>query len=101
MSDAVVQIVPAGTARLRHAAAGRGAEHVFAAAVGGRRPARRSCCASRRRATAPGSSTSRCATTSCVPRSHAAAMSTIWYDTVATLGFLAAATQRVRLLSYV
>ena len=37
----------------------------------------------------------------CVPRSHAAAMSTIWYDTVATLGFLAAATQRVRLLSYV
>src|SRR5258707_15896665 len=36
-----------------------------------------------------------------VPRSHAAAMSTVWYDTVATLGFLAAATQRVRLLSYV
>ncbi len=37
----------------------------------------------------------------CVPRSHAAAMSTVWYDTVATLGFLAAATRRVRLLSYV
>jgi len=36
-----------------------------------------------------------------VPRSHAAAMSTVWYDTVATLGFLAAATQHVRLLSYV
>lgn len=37
----------------------------------------------------------------CVPRSHAAAMSTTWYDVIATLGFLAAATQRVRLLSYV
>lgn len=37
----------------------------------------------------------------CVPRSHAAAMSTVWYDVIATLGFLAAATQRVRLLSYV
>jgi probable F420-dependent oxidoreductase len=37
----------------------------------------------------------------CVPRSHAAAMSTVWYDTVATLGFLAAATRHVRLLSYV
>jgi probable F420-dependent oxidoreductase len=37
----------------------------------------------------------------CVPRSHAGAMSTVWYDTVATLGFLAAATTRVRLLSYV
>jgi len=36
-----------------------------------------------------------------VPRSHAAAMSTMWYDAVATLGFLAAATRRVRLLSYV
>jgi probable F420-dependent oxidoreductase len=36
-----------------------------------------------------------------VPRSHAAAMSTTWYDAVATLGFLAAATRRVRLLSYV
>lgn len=36
-----------------------------------------------------------------VPRSHAAAMSTVWYDTVATLGFLAAATTRIRLLSYV
>jgi probable F420-dependent oxidoreductase len=28
-------------------------------------------------------------------------MSTVWYDTVATLGFLAAATTRVQLLSYV
>ena len=37
----------------------------------------------------------------CVPRSHAAAMSTTWYDAVATLGFLAAATTRVRLLSHV
>ena len=36
-----------------------------------------------------------------VPRSHAAAMSTTWYDTVATLGFVAAATARIRLLSYV
>ena len=37
----------------------------------------------------------------CVPRPQAAAMSTIWYDAVATLGFLAAATKHVRLLSYV
>jgi probable F420-dependent oxidoreductase len=37
----------------------------------------------------------------CVPRSHAAAMSTVWYDVIATLGFLAAATRSVRLLSYV
>ena len=37
----------------------------------------------------------------CVPREQANAMSTVWYDTIATLGFLAAATQRVRLLSYV
>lgn len=37
----------------------------------------------------------------CVPRSHAAAMSITWYDVIATLGFLAAATQQVRLLSYV
>lgn len=36
-----------------------------------------------------------------VPRAAAATMSTVWYDTVATLGFLAAATERVRLLSYV
>lgn len=36
-----------------------------------------------------------------VPRSHAAAMSTTWYDTVATLGFLAAVTSRIRLMSYV
>jgi len=36
-----------------------------------------------------------------VPRSHAAAMSTTWYDTIATLGFLAAATARIRLMSYV
>jgi len=37
----------------------------------------------------------------CVPRAAAAAMSTVWYDAVATLGFLAAATKNVRLLSYV
>jgi len=36
-----------------------------------------------------------------VPRAAAAAMSTVWYDTIATLGFLAATTERVRLLSYV
>jgi probable F420-dependent oxidoreductase len=36
-----------------------------------------------------------------VPRAQADAMSTIWWDTVATLGFLAAATRHVRLLSYV
>src|SRR5512143_1399521 len=36
-----------------------------------------------------------------VPRSHAAAMSTGWSDAIATLGFLAAAPRRVRLLSYV
>jgi len=36
-----------------------------------------------------------------VPRSHAGVMSTVWYDTIATLGFVAAATRRVRLLSYV
>jgi probable F420-dependent oxidoreductase len=37
----------------------------------------------------------------CVPRERAAAMNTTWYDTIATLGFLAAATERVRLLSHV
>lgn len=37
----------------------------------------------------------------CVPRAHAGSMSTVWYDAVATLGFLAATTRRVRLLSYV
>jgi len=37
----------------------------------------------------------------CVTREAAAAMSTVWYDTIATLGFLAAATRNVRLLSYV
>lgn len=36
-----------------------------------------------------------------VPRRLAPAMSTIWYDPVATLAFLAAATTRVRLLSHV
>ncbi|MFD9002077.1 TIGR03619 family F420-dependent LLM class oxidoreductase [Streptomyces sp. NPDC059582] len=36
-----------------------------------------------------------------VPRRLAPAMSTIWYDPVATLAFLAAATERVRLLSHV
>jgi probable F420-dependent oxidoreductase len=37
----------------------------------------------------------------CVPRAQAKAMSTVWYDTIATLGFLSAATRHVRLLSYV
>ena len=37
----------------------------------------------------------------CVPRAQAKAMSTVWYDTIATLGFLAAATTKVRLMSYV
>ena len=36
-----------------------------------------------------------------IPRSRANAMSTTWYDTVATLGFLAGVTSRVRLLSHV
>ena len=36
-----------------------------------------------------------------VPRRLAAAMSTIWYDPVATLSYLAGVTERVRLLSHV
>jgi len=36
-----------------------------------------------------------------IPRAKAPAMSTVWYDPIATLGFVAAATERVRLLSYV
>src|SRR5439155_17582486 len=36
-----------------------------------------------------------------IPRSKAETMSTTWYDTVATLGFLAGVTTRVRLLSHV
>ncbi len=36
-----------------------------------------------------------------IPADKADAMSTTWYHTVATLGFLAAATERVRLLSHV
>ncbi|WP_431047548.1 TIGR03619 family F420-dependent LLM class oxidoreductase [Streptomyces sp. P1-3] len=36
-----------------------------------------------------------------VPRRLAAAMGTVWYDPVATLAYLAAATERVRLLSHV
>ncbi|PAZ10627.1 LLM class F420-dependent oxidoreductase [Streptomyces sp. SA15] len=36
-----------------------------------------------------------------IPRHLAPAMSTVWYDPVATLAFLAAATERVRLLSHV
>ncbi|MEV6590288.1 LLM class F420-dependent oxidoreductase [Streptomyces acidicola] len=36
-----------------------------------------------------------------IPRRLAAAMSTVWYDPVATLAFLAAVTERVRLLSHV
>ncbi|MFC5800741.1 LLM class F420-dependent oxidoreductase [Streptomyces formicae] len=36
-----------------------------------------------------------------IPRRLAGAMSTVWYDPVATLSFLAAVTERVRLLSHV
>ncbi|MEV4947633.1 TIGR03619 family F420-dependent LLM class oxidoreductase [Streptomyces sp. NPDC053755] len=36
-----------------------------------------------------------------IPRRLAGPMSTVWYDPVATLAFLAAATERVRLLSHV
>ncbi|MFD0144440.1 MULTISPECIES: LLM class F420-dependent oxidoreductase [unclassified Streptomyces] len=36
-----------------------------------------------------------------IPRRLAGPMSTVWYDPVATLSFLAAATERVRLLSHV
>ncbi|MFF7895247.1 TIGR03619 family F420-dependent LLM class oxidoreductase [Streptomyces sp. NPDC007907] len=36
-----------------------------------------------------------------IPRRLAAAMSTVWYDPVATLAFLAAATEHIRLLSHV
>ncbi|MER7761802.1 LLM class F420-dependent oxidoreductase [Streptomyces sp. NPDC097619] len=36
-----------------------------------------------------------------IPRRLAAAMSTVWYDPVATLGYLAAVTEHVRLLSHV
>jgi probable F420-dependent oxidoreductase len=36
-----------------------------------------------------------------IPRDKAAAMSTTWFDTVATLGWLAAITTRTRLLSHV
>ena len=88
-------------ARLRHAAAGRGAEHVFAAPWEATRRHRRDPPRRRRRATATASSTSPSATTSACRARRPPAMSTVWYDTVATLGFLAAATRRVRLLSYV
>jgi probable F420-dependent oxidoreductase len=36
-----------------------------------------------------------------IPRDRAEAMSTVWYDTVATLGWLAGITARTRLLSHV
>ncbi|MFF4364068.1 LLM class F420-dependent oxidoreductase [Streptomyces sp. NPDC001604] len=36
-----------------------------------------------------------------IPRRLAPAMSTVWYDPVATLGFLAGVTERIRLLSHV
>jgi probable F420-dependent oxidoreductase len=36
-----------------------------------------------------------------IPRARADAMSTTWYDTIATLGWLAGVTERVRLLSHV
>ena len=95
------QIVPAGHARLRHAAAGRGAEHDVRRSRGRPTPGRRSSCASPRPATRNGFFYVAVCDHVCVPRAHAAAMSTVWYDTVATLGFLAAATRTVRLLSYV
>ena len=37
----------------------------------------------------------------CIPRDKAAAMSTVWYDPVATLSFVATATRRIRLLTSV
>ena len=36
-----------------------------------------------------------------IPRAKTGAMSTVWYDPIATLAFVAAATERVRLLTYV
>lgn len=36
-----------------------------------------------------------------IPRQHAEAMSTSWWDTIATLSYLAAVTERVHLLSHV
>lgn len=36
-----------------------------------------------------------------IPEQHAASMSTDWWDTIATLSYLAAVTERVRLLSHV
>ena len=36
-----------------------------------------------------------------IPERLAGAMSTVWYDTIATLGYLAAVTERVRLLSHI
>lgn len=36
-----------------------------------------------------------------IPRSLADAMGTVWYDTMATLGFIAAATEHTRLLTHV
>ncbi|MEO7573118.1 MAG: LLM class F420-dependent oxidoreductase [Acidimicrobiales bacterium] len=36
-----------------------------------------------------------------IPAQHAEAMSTAWWDTIATLSYLAAVTERVRLLSHV
>jgi probable F420-dependent oxidoreductase len=36
-----------------------------------------------------------------IPRDKATAMNTTWYDTIATLGWLAATTERTRLLSHV
>jgi len=36
-----------------------------------------------------------------IPQSYAASAGTVWYDAVATLGFLASATTRIRLLSHV
>jgi hypothetical protein len=36
-----------------------------------------------------------------IPRTHADAMSTAWWDTIATLSYLAAVTERIGLLSHV
>ena len=49
----------------------------------------------------PASSTWPCATTSPCPEEPAERMQTIWYDTVATLAWIAGRTERLRLLSHV
>ena len=78
---------PRGDPRLRHAVARGGAEHGLRRAVGSELPAAPRSGASRKPATAAGFFYLAVSDHVCVPRSHAAAMSTVWYDTVATLGF--------------